>query len=347
MSRQTYILPLRRAHYCRAEAEEWAKYLATLGDAGCEVIVVDGSDTRVFVQHDIAFGANCRHVRVDRGFGYLNDKVNGIHTGLRLASFEKIVVADDDIRYNDRNLAKVLDLLDHYEVVRPQNFLTPLPWWGLMECSRMLINRAVLRAADYPGTCAFRLEAMKRVGSYDGDVLFDNEEMLRHFIEKGVSVAYASDLFIEKRTPGFRKWLEQRPRQAYEDFGLRGKTSLFLMLPLCWVALGMKLSSDGLSVALALSACSSILLALYGRMRGEAAQFFPLRCCFAAPFWITERALSTYLAVWWYVTRGGYPFGGQLLSRSVGRSWRSGGKLASLHLRKIMKGRTNVACITR
>ena len=49
----------------------------------------------------------------------------------------------------------------------------------------MLINRALLRTADYPGTCAFHRATMLRVGHYDGDVLFDNEEIIRGKKRKG------------------------------------------------------------------------------------------------------------------------------------------------------------------
>src|SRR5207302_2120307 len=99
-----------------------------------------------------------------------------------------------------------------------------------MGAARMLINRATLRAADYPGTCAFLRSTMLRCGEYDGDVLFDNEELIRHFARHRARICYANDLFIRKHPPTFRKWLEQRPRQAYEDFGLRFKTVLFASL---------------------------------------------------------------------------------------------------------------------
>src|SRR5688572_12844185 len=97
-----------------------------------------------------------------------------------------------------------------------------------MEAARMLINRATLRLADYPGTCGFRRSTMLRVGPYDGDVLFDNEEIVRHFALMGVNIKYALDFFILKRPPTFTKWREQRPRQAYEDFVMRAKTAAFL-----------------------------------------------------------------------------------------------------------------------
>ncbi|HJT79592.1 MAG TPA: glycosyltransferase family 2 protein, partial [Chthoniobacterales bacterium] len=221
-----YLLPLRRKEFNPGEARQIAEYLKQLGEWNCEVLVIDGSTPPVFEQHYALWKRVCRHVPVDRRFGYPNDKVNGVHTGIDLTDCEKIVLADDDIRYSKSEIVAVTELLERFDLVRPQNYLSPLPWWGRTEAARMLINRAVLRTADYPGTCGFRRSTMRRVGHYDGDVLFDNEELIRHFASSGATIAYANDLFVRKRPPSFRKWIEQRPRQAYEDFGLRLKTLL-------------------------------------------------------------------------------------------------------------------------
>ena len=324
----TYLLPIRRLNFFPGEARELAIYFRELADAGCDVLVVDGSAEPLFRQHNEVWRGACRHEKVDRSFGYLNDKVNGIHTGLQLTSLGKIILADDDIRYTPREIYLVCRALDRFEVVRPQNYLSPLPWWARSEAARMLINRATLRTADYPGTCAFRRETMLRVGHYDGDVLFDNEEMIRHFAAGGASIRYATDLFVRKRPPTLRKWIEQRPRQAYEDFGLREKTALFLSLPV-----GAFLSAVGgwksLLVYVSALAIAAVFVALIGRSRGAASKYFPLSVCFCAPAWILERSLSTYWALYWFFTRGGYPFGDKILSKGIGRDWISGGRIAA------------------
>ena len=123
-----------------------------------------------------------------------------------------------------------------------------------MEAARMLINRATLRTADYPGTCAFRRAMMLAAGAYDGDVLFDNEEIIRHFAESGATIAYALNLFVRKRPPVLRKWIEQRPRQAYEDFGLRGKTALFFALPPLLSGVVWRFGGKGFVISLAIIA---------------------------------------------------------------------------------------------
>jgi hypothetical protein len=242
-------------------------------------------------------------------------------------------VADDDIRYTAANIRAIMHLLEGNDVVRPQNFFDPLPWWAKMEAARMLINRALLPAADYPGTCAFRRERMLAAGRYDGDVLFDNEEIIRHLAQDGCSVAYANDLFVHKCPPTFWKWTEQRPRQAYEDFGMRLKTTLFFLLPALSLLTGALFGTRGLIGFCAAVSLLGTLIAARGRARGQARHFFPVHCCFFAGLWIVERTASTYWAAYWYITRGGYPFGGTVLSRGIGRAWRNGGRAAAAQLR--------------
>jgi uncharacterized membrane protein YphA (DoxX/SURF4 family) len=193
----------------------------------------------------------------------------------------------------------------------------------------MLINRATLRTADYPGTCAFRRETMLNAGDYDGDVLFDNEELIRHLARCGAHIAYANDLFVEKRPAAIRKWLEQRPRQAYEDFGLRAKTVLFAAVPVLIIAILIAFGLLPAFFALALMMAVSVLLAALGRARGVARKFFPARICLFAPLWILERSISTYWAFYWFIRKRGYPFGGQLLQKGIGRDWVEGGRIAS------------------
>src|ERR671921_466088 len=97
--RCTYLLPIRRVRASREEMTDFALYFQLLSRANCEVLVVDGSPSEVFAEHDDAWRGLCRHVKVNSKYAYLNGKVNGVHTGVDLACCEKIVLADDDIRY--------------------------------------------------------------------------------------------------------------------------------------------------------------------------------------------------------------------------------------------------------
>ncbi|HEX8000383.1 MAG TPA: glycosyltransferase family 2 protein [Pyrinomonadaceae bacterium] len=332
----TYILPVRRVRASREEASEFADYFRSLARAGCEVLVVDGSPPEVFAAHERAWSGVCRHVGVNPKYKYLNGKVNGVHTGVDLASCERIVLADDDIRYTTEDIARACELLDYHEMVRPQNYLRPLPWWARLEGARMLINRGVLPTGDYPGTCSFRRSTCLRVGHYDGDVLFDNEEIVRHFVLQGADVCYARDFFILKRPPTLRKWMEQRPRQAYEDFVMRAKTALFMSLLPVAVALRLFAGTRAALVFVAVVSICAVLLALRGLLRDRAYKFFRPSLIFYAPLWVLERAMSSYWALYWRIARGGYPFGDRLLSKGTGRAWNAGARVQ----RRALGGRT-------
>ena len=327
-ARCTYLLTIRRIGFNAGEAGGFRDYFRMLAAAGCDVLVVDGSPREVFDAHAEAWRGACAHAPVDPQYKYLNGKVNGIHTGVALAARERIILADDDIRYTPDDVRRMARLLDSFEMVRPQNYLSPLPVWARTEAARMLLNRAWIAEGDYPGTLGVRRGAMRRLGHYDGDVLFDNEEIVRHFRAHGARIAYARDFFILKRPPSFRKWVEQRPRQAYEDFVMRAKTLFFAaLLPavaLVWAAAGRRWA---LATAAAV-ACGAALLAARGLGDG-AARFFPPRLCLYAPLWVAERVLSTYWAFYWRVARGGYPFGDKLLAKGTGRAWRAGVRAGS------------------
>ena len=136
----------------------------------------------------------------------------------------------------------------------------------------MLVNRGALRRGDYPGTCAFRRSTCLRVGHYDGDVLFDNEEIVQHFVLSGADVLYALGLFILKRPSTLRKWLEQRPRQAYEDFAMRAKTLFFMSLLPVAMTLGLTMARAALG-SFPFSVCT-VLLACRGLWRNNATHSF-------------------------------------------------------------------------
>ena len=226
----SFIVPIRRVQVDPLEVERLADYFKLLRLAGCEVLIVDGSPKPIFKEHRKSWQGFSRHIAPDPKYTYLNGKVNGVHTGVDLASCERIILADDDIRYRAADVKRMCKLLDKFEMVRPQNFIAPLPWWARLETARILINRAVLRAGDYPGTCGFRRSTMRRVGPYDGDVLFDNEEIVRHFALNGVEINYALDFFYP-----------QTSSHVYEVVGAASSSGIRRLRNAsedCWFSLG-------------------------------------------------------------------------------------------------------------
>src|SRR3712207_7563140 len=44
--------------------------------------------------------------------------------------------------FRSEDVRRMAGLLDSFEMVRPQNYLSPLPMWARTEAARMLINRS-------------------------------------------------------------------------------------------------------------------------------------------------------------------------------------------------------------
>jgi hypothetical protein len=168
----TYLLPLRWTE--DAGIAELAAYLAEVAK-WAEVLVVDGSPDEIFARHAAALPAAVRHLRPR--IACRNGKVAGVLTGLEDASCERIIIADDDVRYDAAAFHRVIELLDDAHAVRPQNYFLSWPWHARWDTGRTLLNRAF--GSDFPGTLGIRRSVMAASGGYDGNVLFENLELLR------------------------------------------------------------------------------------------------------------------------------------------------------------------------
>ncbi|HYN96035.1 MAG TPA: glycosyltransferase, partial [Pilimelia sp.] len=218
-----YVLPLRwTADEGLAELAAYVRRLATIAD----VTVVDGSPPESFAAHAAAFAGAARHVPPDPDLCFANGKVNGVTTGLRHARHEHVVIADDDVRYDDDALRAVHGLLDRYELVRPQNYFAPLPWHARWDTARTLLNRAF--GADYPGTLAVRRATLAATGGYDGDVLFENLELIRTVRAHGGTEARPLGLYVRRQPPDVTRFWSQRVRQAYDDLAQPTRLVTFL-----------------------------------------------------------------------------------------------------------------------
>lgn len=116
----TYLLTIRRTKFDLSEAQNFKQYFGLLAQAGCEVLVVDGSPQEIYQANENVWCESCRHVPVDSQYKYLNGKVNGIHTGVALAAHNSIILADDDIRYTAENIGRMRNLLENHEIDSPR-----------------------------------------------------------------------------------------------------------------------------------------------------------------------------------------------------------------------------------
>jgi hypothetical protein len=300
----SYVVPVRWRD--GAQRGELAEYLAALAPLVAEVIVVDGSEPEVFAANGAAWGEQVRHVPPAPGETWLMGKVAGVRTGVELALHERVVIADDDVRYEPEALCRTAELLDGHDLVRPQNYFARLPWHARWDTARTLLNRSFGR--DYPGTLAVRRSRMLAMGMYDGDVLFENLELMRTVRAHGGTVASLLDLYVARVPPSAGHFWGQRTRQAYDDFALPLRMALWLsVVPLLLLDRRRRL---GLAPA---AAALSVVAAELGRRRGGGARVFPVSSSLLAPVWILERAVCAWLAVLQRLRFGGVRYGDSVI----------------------------------
>jgi hypothetical protein len=259
---------------CGGDLRELAAYLSDLGVAKCEVIILDDSSEHTFARHRRVLCWVGRHIAVRPRHRNFVGAVDPLRAAVDLASCDKVIVADARVRYSPRALDELCTMLDAHEAVEPQDYVEPLPWWGGIEAGRMLVDRAI-EPSSRAATFAFRRNAVRGLREL---------ERVR-----------APEVFVRRLPPPIDQWLQERPRQAGDDFDFPVKTAFFLALvPLALIlaAFGGVRLAGGYASAIAFAA---VALAVRGRI--GAASFFPLRACLYAPLWVLERSVSVYWAL--------------------------------------------------
>jgi hypothetical protein len=306
--RATYVLPVRWSE--DTVLAELTDYLRALPD-WIELIVVDGSPDPLFERHASAWGSLGNHLRPDPELETPMGKVGGVLTGVRAARHEAVVIADDDVRYDERSLIRVVLMLGLADCVRPQNYFDELPWHARLDTARTLLNRSF--GADFPGTLAIRRSSLLAAGGYDGDVIFENLELMRTIRATGGTVLSPLDLYVARRPPSAEHFIAQRVRQAYDDFAIPARMATWLAVPPALAAAAARRSWRGP----VLSAAGAVALAELGRRRAGGRRFFPATSSLLAPLWILERTTSSWLAVRERLLRGGVGYGDRVISRSA------------------------------
>jgi len=279
-----YVLPLRWND--DEGLSELSDYLQRLA-GWLDVTVVDGSEAPLFHAHAQAW-PGVRHLAPDAAG--LNGKARGAVTGIRHARHEIVIVADDDVRYEREQLQAVLARLADADFVRPQNVFVPAPWQARWDTGRILLNRGL--GADFSGTVALRRSVLPASG-YDTDVLFENLQLERTVLARGGRVVLARDICVPRHPPTVRRFLEQRVRQAYDDFAQPGRLLRELaLLPLILVLLRAR-SFRGAALLLAIV----LGVAMRGRLRDGGREHFRASDCLWAPLWLLERSLTVWIAV--------------------------------------------------
>lgn len=305
--RLTYILPIRLS---RSAVPEFFEYLGWLASR-TELVVVDGSDCAVFAEHSRGMPPGLTHCAPDYDLrACANGKVAGVLTGFRRASHDAIVIADDDVRYDDDGLRRVASALDAADLVRPQNYFAPLTWHACYDTARSLLNR--MSGGDWPGTLAVRRSALPHRG-YDADVLFENLELVRTVIAGGGIAICPLDLFVRREPPSTPHFWSQRVRQAYDETARPLRLVVWLAILPIFFVLGWR-GRWNLMLAIAAGA---MVIAEIGRWRGNGRRVFPVVASLLAPIWLLERGVCAWLALTAYVFWGGLPYHGRFVERAA------------------------------
>nr|WP_220476328.1 glycosyltransferase family 2 protein [Microcella alkalica] len=286
--------------------EEFTAYLREIALA-MPVTVVDGSPEALWRHHrEVWSGIAARHLRAPGRTG--NGKTDGVLAGLAVTTAVVVVIADDDVRWGRAGLTRALSLLDGAAIVRPQNVFDPLPWHARWDTARSLINRSM--RSDYPGTLVLRRAALPSDSDgaphYDGDALFENLELIRTVIARGGREVRADDLFVQRRPPTVRRFIEQRVRQAYDSGAQPWRLAVELAV-LPSILLAERPLRRGLLVAAA-----TVLLAEIGLRRAHGREVFPASSAAWAPLWGLERMICAWIAVL-HRAAGGMPYRGRRL----------------------------------
>ena len=304
----SYVLPLRWDE--DGDLDELTDYLRWLAATVDQVLVVDGSSPARFAEHGRWWGGLVEHLGPDPALRFRNGKVSGVLTGVSAARHEAVVVADDDVRYARPELETVVRHLEGAQLVLPQNYFSPLPWHARWDTARILVARA--SGGDFPGTMAVRRSVLMDVGGYDGDVLFENLELVRTVQAAGGRVLRDPACLVRRLPPDTPRFIGQRVRQAYDELARPARMAVSLAVLPSVVGLAARRRRWPLLAA----AAAAVVTAEGGRRQAGGRRCFPASSSLLAPAWAMERAVCSWLAVGRRLT-GGCPYAGARLVRAA------------------------------
>jgi hypothetical protein len=281
----TYLLPIRSFTGHGTELTDYLRGIARL----LPVVVVDGSPQAVFDAVHEDWSSFALHVPPAPDIGGANGKVRGVLTGLRFVTSDIVVIADDDVRYDEAALDAVCDALGDADLVMPQNYFDPHRWHTRWDTARTLLNRAT--GQDFAGTLAVRRRFIAE--GYDADVLFENLEMVRAVARRGGRCSWRPELYVRRLPPTTHHFLGQRIRQAYDEFARPHRMAIGLTVLPAGVATGLVGGVRGLMVLCA----ATMATAEWARRRHGGRDHFPASSSAMAPLWIVERGVCSWLAL--------------------------------------------------
>jgi hypothetical protein len=299
--RGSYVVLLDGPSHSVDELRDLAAYLSELAVSDFEVVVVDASQQPDLDRNRQVLRWVARHVAARPQHVTISGEIDPIRTASDVASCDKVIVADANVRYDRDAIDQLALLLELHEVVEPQDYFDPLPWWGGVEAGRILVHRSVASIADHGVTFGFQKRAIRGLRALD----HVGDPTARRLAAQGAEVFSAMRVFVRRVPPALSQWVRGLPRQAEQEFAIPAKAALFFMLVPIAISLALLAGPSVAGGFLGIIAFVSVALALRGRI--GASRFFPLRACFFAPLWILQRSLSVYWALLRRVSGGVEP----------------------------------------
>jgi hypothetical protein len=290
--RCTYLVVLGSDFASLDDLRDLAAYLSELAVFHVDVVIVDRSLPPELDRNRRVLRWVGRHVIARPSHRDAAGAIDPIRAAAELAANDKVIVADARVRYSQESLDRMCALLGMHEVVEPQDYLDPLPWWGGIEAGRMLLFRGIGPLSDTRSTFGFRKSAV--CGLRGINIPSRADACVRRLELQGAEIFEAGDVFVRRLPPLLKEWLRQRARLAESDLSISFKAVFFFgLLPLAFVLaiFGGGQLAGGYAGAIAFG---SFVVAWRGRI--GAASFFPWRACFWAPLCLVERSVSLYWA---------------------------------------------------
>lgn len=288
----TYLVALDAA-MAPADLTDLAAYLSSLQTAGCEVVVLDPAEGNALERNQRVLRWVSEHVVIRRehlGFG---GELDLLRAASVVASCEKIIIASPEVRHTAGSLAVICELLDRHEVVDPQDYIDPLPWWGGLEAAGMLLQRGIDVRSGTGATFGLRRGALRSLPllRFSGEPV----NQIERLADAGADVLDARNVLVRRQAPAFRRWLRDRVSIAAEDFATAPRALLFFsILPLLTL---MAILGGPAFAATSAALLSGGALVIAARGRSNAGHAFPFRTCLFAPLAVFERSVSIYLAL--------------------------------------------------
>jgi len=273
------------------DLRSFSQYLSTLGLAGCEVLIFDDSSPRQFEERRRVLRWVGRHVAVGAQYRLVSGELDLVHAAADLAGCEKVIVASAETRYSVAEVLAMCELLDRHDVVEPQEYVEPLPWWGGIDAGRLLLHRGVDQVPQGRATFAFRRPAFRPLRGFDDRPAANDT---RRLVNLGAEV-HEAHVFVRREPPRLPHWLALRAREASTDLVVPMKSAFFLAIVPLLVVLAAIGGAEVAGGYAGVMAFASVVLAVRGRV--GAGKFFPLRACLFAPLWIFERSVTIYWAL--------------------------------------------------